>query len=76
MTAKNGYQITNLDRAMAQRISSHTGISEIKILRSIVISKEHVKIVRQRAIKEGRLGQDGLPLNNDPVVPLRLARVS
>ena len=56
------YQISDLDRSMASKIASHTGISETEILRSILVSKEHVRIVRQRAIKAGKLYGDGSPV--------------
>jgi len=76
MTFDNAYQISEIDRAMAHRISNHTGIAEVKILRSIVISKEHVRIVRLRAIKEGRLGHDGLPVDPETDLPIRYSQVS
>jgi hypothetical protein len=76
MTIDNGYQISKMDRAMAHRISSHTGIAEVKILRSIVISKEHVRVVRLRAKNGERLVHDGLPVDPDTDLPIRYAKVS
>jgi hypothetical protein len=76
MTLENTYQISDLDRAMAQRISTHTGIAEVKILRSIVISKEHVRVVRIRAIKAGRLNEDGFPVGEPAIAKLHYANVS
>jgi len=61
MNTNHTYQISDMDRAMANKISGHTGICETDILRSILISKEHVRVVRQRAILAGRLSSSGLP---------------
>ena len=62
MNATGTYQISKLDRAMAIKISSHTGICEEDILRSILVSKEHVRVIRQRAILAGRLTSGGMPV--------------
>jgi len=61
MKLNRTYEITARDRAMAERIARHTGIEEGEILKSILISQEHVRIVRQRAILAGRLSSEGLP---------------
>ena len=76
MNIENTYKISTLDRAMAQQISTHTGITEVAILRSIVISKEHVRIVRIRAMKEGRIGSDGFPIEQARISHLRYAQAS
>ena len=62
MNTTDTYQISDLDRAMASQISGHTGIGETDILRSILVSKEHVRLLEQLAILAGRLSPGGLPV--------------
>lgn len=61
MTINATYLASDLDRAMANNIAGHTGIPETDILKSIIISKEHARLVRQRAILAGRLCASGFP---------------